>query len=103
MSGIVAYRDLNNQYWAAPPLREIVNPYYFQNNERLPQYQAEYVLRERLAQLENVETLFGWAAEVIDQNVDAVAVTIAEDDAAGHAILQCDYAVGCDGAHSLVR
>jgi choline dehydrogenase-like flavoprotein len=24
MSGIVAYRDLNNQYWAAPPLREIV-------------------------------------------------------------------------------
>ena len=103
MSGIVAYRDLNNQYWAAPPLREIVNPYYFQNNERLPQYQAEYVLRARLAQLENVETLFGWAAEVIDQNVDAVAVTIAEDDAAGHAILQCDYAVGCDGAHSLVR
>ena len=22
MSGIVAYHDLNNQYWAAPPLRE---------------------------------------------------------------------------------
>jgi 4-hydroxyisophthalate hydroxylase len=103
MSGIVAYHDLNNQYWAAPPLREIVNPYYFQNNERLPQYQAEYVLRERLAQLENVETRFGWAAEAIDQNADTVAVTIAEDGAAGRAILQCDYAVGCDGAHSLVR
>jgi len=56
MSGIVGYRDLNNDYWAAPPLREIVNPYYFQNNERLPQYQAEYVLRARLAQLKNVET-----------------------------------------------
>src|ERR1700751_6491378 len=27
MSGIVAYRDLNNDYWAAPPLRGIVNPY----------------------------------------------------------------------------
>src|SRR6516225_707753 len=45
MSGIVAYRDLNNEYWAAPPLREIVNPYYFQNNERLPQYQSECVAR----------------------------------------------------------
>ena len=51
MSGIVAYRDLNSEYWYAPPLREIVNSYYFQNNERLPQYLGEYVLRERMAQL----------------------------------------------------
>src|SRR6202051_4162216 len=35
MSGIVAYHDLNNEYWYAPPLREIVNSSYFQNNERL--------------------------------------------------------------------
>src|ERR1700752_653596 len=97
MSGIVAYRDLNNDYWAAPPLREIVNPYYFQNNERLPQYQAEYVLRARLAQLKNVETRFGGTAEAIDQTADTVAVTIAEDGGAGRAVLQCDYAVGCDG------
>ena len=47
MSGIVAYRDLNSEYWYAPPLREIVNSYYFQNNERLPQYLGEYVLRKR--------------------------------------------------------
>jgi hypothetical protein len=103
MSGIVAYRDLNNEYWAAPPLREIVNPYYFQNNERLPQYQAEYVLRARLAQFDNVEARFGWAAQAIDQNGDTVEVTIAEDSGAGREILQSDYAVGCDGAHSLVR
>src|ERR1700689_385775 len=55
MSGIVAYRDLNNAYWYAPPLREIVNSYYFQENERLPQYQAEHVLRGRMAQLASVE------------------------------------------------
>src|ERR1700752_850079 len=103
MSGIVAYRDLNNDYWAAPPLREIVNPYYFQNNERLPQYQAEYVLRARLAQLKNVETRFGWAAQAIDQNADTIEVTIAEDGEAGREILRSDYAVGCDGPHSLVR
>jgi 2-polyprenyl-6-methoxyphenol hydroxylase-like FAD-dependent oxidoreductase len=103
MNGIVAYRDLNNQYWAAPPLREIVNPYYFQPNERLPQYQAEQVLRARLEQLDSVEVRFGWAADAIAQNGDTVEVTIAEDGVAGRELLQSDYAVGCDGAHSLVR
>jgi len=103
MSGIVAYRDLNNEYWAAPPLREIVNPYYFQNNERLPQYQAEYVLRARLAQFDNVTVRFGWAAESIRQDAGGVEITIAEDDDGARETLQSDYAVGCDGAHSLVR
>src|SRR5690348_7305784 len=95
MSGIVAYRDLNNKFWAAPPLREIVNPYYFQNNERLPQYQGEQVLRARLAQLDNVEARFGWAAESIAQDAGGVAVDIAEDGGAGRETLQADYAVGC--------
>ena len=103
MSGIIAYRDLNNEYWAAPPLREIVNPYYFENNERLPQYQAEYVLRVRLTQLENVDARFGWAAESIAQDEGSVEVTIAEDGGSGRETLHCDYVVGCDGAHSLVR
>jgi 2-polyprenyl-6-methoxyphenol hydroxylase-like FAD-dependent oxidoreductase len=103
MSGIVAYRDLNNEYWAAPPLREIVNHYYFQNNERLPQYQAEHVLRARLLRLDTVETRFGWAAESIRQDAAGVAIVIAEDGGPGRETLQADYAVGCDGAHSLVR
>jgi 4-hydroxyisophthalate hydroxylase len=103
MSGIVAYRDLNNEYWAAPPLREIVNPYYFQHNERLPQYQAEYVLRARLKELRNVEVRFGWAAEAIEQKGDHVVVAIAQEGGRGRELLQSDYAVGCDGGHSLVR
>jgi 4-hydroxyisophthalate hydroxylase len=103
MSGIVAYRDLNSEYWAAPPLREIVNPYYFRENERLPQYQAEYVLRSRLTQLKNVELRFGWAAESIRQNAAGVEIAIAEDNGAGREILEADYAVGCDGGHSMVR
>jgi 4-hydroxyisophthalate hydroxylase len=103
MSGIVAYRDLNNEYWAAPPLREIINPYYFQHNERLPQYQAEYVLRARLKELDNVEVRFGWGAEAIEQKGDHVVVAITQDGGAGRELLQSDYAVGCDGGHSLVR
>jgi 2-polyprenyl-6-methoxyphenol hydroxylase-like FAD-dependent oxidoreductase len=103
MSGIVAYRDLNNEYWYAPPLREIVNSYYFQNNERLPQYQSEYVLRARMAQLAGVEARFGWVAETIEQDASGVRVTIAKDGGAEREVLEAEYVVGCDGGHSMVR
>src|SRR3954453_5672759 len=43
MSGITAYRDLMSDYWAAPRVRELVNAFYFQGNERLPQYLTEQV------------------------------------------------------------
>ena len=103
MSGIVAYRDLNSEYWYAPPLREIVNSYYFQNNERLPQYQSENVLRARMAQLASVEARFGWVAETIEQDANGVRVAIAEDGGAEREVLEADYVVGCDGGHSTVR
>jgi len=103
MSGIVAYHDLDSEYWYAPPLREIVNSYYFQNNERLPQYRSEQVLRARMAQLPHVEARFGWLAETIAQDAAGVRVVIAEDGGAGRGILQADYVVGCDGGHSIVR
>jgi 2-polyprenyl-6-methoxyphenol hydroxylase-like FAD-dependent oxidoreductase len=103
MSGIVAYRDLNSEYWYAPPLREIVNSYYFQNNERLPQYLGESVLRKRMAQLQNVDARFGWVAETIEQDARGVRVTIAKDGGGGREVLEADYVVGCDGGHSTVR
>ncbi len=103
MSGIVAYRDLNSEFWYAPPLREIVNSYYFQDNERLPQYQGERVLRARMTQLGTVEAWFGWAAETVEQDADGVRVAIAEDGGAGRDVLEADYAIGCDGGHSTVR
>ncbi len=103
MSGIIAYRDLNNEYWYAPPLREIVNSYYFQENERLPQYQVEHVLRARMAQIPEVEARFGWTAEAIAQHANGVRVTTAEDGGSGREVLEADYVVGCDGGHSTVR
>jgi 4-hydroxyisophthalate hydroxylase len=103
MSGIVAYRDLAGEYWYAPPLREIVNSYYFQQNERLPQYLVENVLRERLAKLPNVETRFGWRAESIEQDAAGARVIIAKEDGSEREILHADYVVGCDGGHSIVR
>jgi 2-polyprenyl-6-methoxyphenol hydroxylase-like FAD-dependent oxidoreductase len=102
MSGIIAYGDLAGAYWYAPPLREIVNAYYFQENERLPQYRTEQVLRQRMARLGNVDARFGWTAQAIEQDAHGVRVAICDDGGARH-VLAADYAVGCDGGHSMVR
>ena len=103
MSGVVAYGDLTSEYWYAPPLREIVNPYYFQENERLPQYQVEAVLRARLAGLATVESRLGWSTEDVTQDDGTARVTVVERGGTGHEVLEADYVVGCDGAHSTVR
>src|SRR3954466_16366311 len=42
---VTAYGDLMSPYWHAPAGREILRLYFAQDNERLPQYQMEYVLR----------------------------------------------------------
>jgi 4-hydroxyisophthalate hydroxylase len=102
-SGIAAYGNLMGEYWAAPPQRELVRPYYFQENDRLPQYCTEAVLRRKLATLDNVECLFGWSAETIIPTDDGVRVSIAERSGSGRRNLTADYAIGCDGGHSIVR
>jgi 2-polyprenyl-6-methoxyphenol hydroxylase-like FAD-dependent oxidoreductase len=102
MSGIIAYGDLASAYWYAPPLREIVNAYYFQENERLPQYRTEQVLRKRMAELRNVDARLGWTMQTIEQDNGGVRVTIVQNGGAPRTI-EADYVVGCDGGHSMVR
>ncbi len=103
MNGIIAHRDLVGDYWYAPPLREIVNKYYFEDNERLPQYQTEKVLRARMAEIACIDARFGWSGETVDQDEDGVRVAIAEQNADGRETLDADYLVGCDGSHSTIR
>src|SRR5215207_10811289 len=83
--------------------RELVRPYYFTENERLPQYATEAVLRHRLSQLENVETIYGWSAVGIEQDTDGAQVTIAERNGGRRRTLRAHYVVGCDGSRSMVR
>jgi 2-polyprenyl-6-methoxyphenol hydroxylase-like FAD-dependent oxidoreductase len=99
---ITAYGDLMSAYWQAPAGRELVRPYYFQDNERLPQYQMEAVLRKKLAALASVDCRFGWSARRIEQDADSVRVVI-ESNAGTRDTIAADYAVGCDGARSIVR
>ena len=99
---VTAYGDLMSDYWHAPAGREIVRSYYFQDNERLPQYQMETVLRKKMLSLPNVESSFGWSAETIEQDDGGVRVTIVEEGETGREILEADYVVGCDGSSSTV-
>ncbi|MGH7089995.1 MAG: FAD-dependent monooxygenase, partial [Stellaceae bacterium] len=103
ISGIAAYGTLMSPYWYAPPQREIVRPFYYEDVERLPQYVMERVLRARLKEVGSVETRFGWAATEVAQDADGVRVAISEEDGNGREVLEAAYVVGCDGGHSLVR
>ena len=103
MSGVTAYRNLMSEYWAAPRVRELVNAYYFQGNERLPQYLTEQVLRERMSEFANVESRIGWAAETVEQDGESARVGIVDEGGQGRDVLEGDYVVGCDGSHSTVR
>jgi 2-polyprenyl-6-methoxyphenol hydroxylase-like FAD-dependent oxidoreductase len=103
IGGITAYGDLMSEYWFAPPGREVVRSFYFQDNERLPQYQTEAVLRQRMTELPSVTTMFGWSAETIEQDDGGVRVTVTEVNGDGQRVLEGDYLAGCDGARSSVR
>ena len=98
---VTVYRDLLDEHWHAPPGRELVQAYYAQANERLPQYRTEQVLRRRLADLPHVDALFGWTVTTVEQDAAGVRV-VAEHDGARE-VLEGSYVVGCDGGHSLVR
>jgi len=100
---ITAYDNMMSPYWQAPAGRELVRSYYFQANDRLPQYRTEMVLRNKLATLANVTARFGWSATAVAQHADGVRVSVAEANGPGREVLEADYVVGCDGGHSLVR
>ena len=76
MSGIVAYGSFETDWWYAPPLRELLNRYFLLENERLPQYRLESVLRRKLLKLETVETLFGWEVDDVSQDASLSLIHI---------------------------
>jgi 2-polyprenyl-6-methoxyphenol hydroxylase-like FAD-dependent oxidoreductase len=102
IGGLTAYGTLLSPYHYDWYQRVIVRPFYFRDNERLPQYETEAALRARAAQLPEVTTLYGWTAQNVAQDAAGVTVTIASADGALRDV-RAQYAVGCDGARSLVR
>jgi 4-hydroxyisophthalate hydroxylase len=103
IGGITAYGSLAGQYWYAPPGREAVSGFYYQQHERLPQYLTESVLRTRVTAFGSVVTRFGWSAVDIGLNDDGVRVTAIEDSSGARCEITGAYVAGCDGARSMVR
>ena len=102
IGGLIAYRTFVSGYAYDWMQRSLVGQYYAQANERLPQFATEAVLRARAAELDTVEILYGWTFEDIAQDETGATVEIVQRDGTKQTIT-ADYAVGCDGARSLVR
>ena len=66
IGGLTAYGTLLGDYSYDWLQRELVRPFYFTDNERLPQYAMEAALRRRVAELASVQTLYGWSAEDVE-------------------------------------
>ncbi|HEX6513722.1 MAG TPA: FAD-dependent monooxygenase [Chloroflexota bacterium] len=101
IGGIVAYDSLAGDYWFAHLNHSNTGPYYFQANERLPQYLTEEVLRRRIADLPSVTARFGWTAQSLSQTERGVRVLASGEE--GQLTIDAEFAVGCDGARSIVR
>ena len=103
-SGVTAYENLMSPYWHIFEGRESVGAYYFQKNDRMPQYLMEDVLRRRLETLPLAETYFGWAVKTVEQDSAGARVRMVNEAGDGADVtLEADYVVGCDGGHSIVR
>jgi len=61
IGGLTAYGTLLGEYSYDWMQRELVRPFYFTDNERLPQYATESVLRRRAGELATVEMLWAGA------------------------------------------
>ncbi len=103
IGGLTTYGTLLSPYHHDWLQRATVRPYYFTDNERLPQYATEDVLRRRVGELPNVEVLYGWDAKSVSQDHDGVTLEIAVRAGDEHRTLSALYCVGCDGSRSLVR
>lgn len=105
IGGVTAYGNLASDYWFVQgSARNITQDYYFQKNERLPQYQTEKVLRERAAQLPNVKLMTGMTVKSFQQDDSGVSV-VAESAIWPYEeqTITGDYLVGCDGTRSMIR
>lgn len=103
IGGLTAYGTLLSDYHYDWLQRELVRPYYFTDNERLPQYATEEVLRARAAQIADIDILFGWSGEDVFQDDRGVTVTISATEDEETRKLRAKYAVGCDGSRSVTR
>ncbi len=100
-AGMVAYGQLLSDYTYDWFKRAAVRPYYFADNERLPQYALEAVMRARHAEVPAITFATGANATAVRQDADGVEVEYSAG--AKRRTARARFAVGCDGARSMLR
>ena len=103
IGGLTAYGTLLGEYHYDWLKRELVRPYYAADNERLPQYATETVLRHRASQISSITLITG--VEVTGAEQDGTGVTVSARKRDDGEVFQTRgvYAVGCDGGRSTLR
>lgn len=101
--GMTCYGTLLTDYHHDWLMREAVRPYYFTDNERLPQYATEEVLRRRVAELDCVDVMLGWTAKSVEDKGEEVSAEIHNRATGETKELTGKYLVGSDGSNSVVR
>lgn len=99
--GLTAYGTLLSEWSYDWMPRRYVRPFYNADNERLPQYATEAVLRSRVSELPSITVFYGAKVTGVRQDPDLAYVDFDRDGR--NVTLAAPYVVGCDGSRSLVR
>lgn len=102
-AGLVAYDRLLGDYHYDWFKRGSVNAFYFAENERLPQYRTEQVLRQRASEFDSITIRYDCTAQSVDQTVKGASVEVLNRVSGETFAVSADYLVGCDGSRSQVR
>lgn len=101
-AGATAYRSLLSGYHFDWFRRASAQEFYAAENERLPQYATERVLRQRAAEFPNTDMLLNWTAGSVSQDRDSVLLEL-EGVGKRRKQLTARFLVGCDGSNSAMR
>lgn len=74
----------------------------YPNRQATSQPLLEAALRDNIARFPCVELAFGHSVQKVERHGDGALLHVLKPDG-GKAALSCRYAIGCDGAHSIVR
>ncbi|NQW13082.1 MAG: FAD-dependent monooxygenase [Rhodobacter sp.] len=101
IGGMTSYETLLSGYHYDWLQRDLVAPYYYCENERLPQYATEGVLRARAAEIAGIDIAYGWSGIEVSQDSEQASVLARHTDGQ-EKTLRGQYLVGCDGSRSAI-